>query len=110
MRALTDGLGETPAALLTGAGDILERFEPVESRTVDHIDWVRLRPRSADSDFETVAVGFEGERLTQIEINDRLGQQTRVWFTAISINPRLDQDAFRFEVPAGADVIREGEF
>ncbi len=109
VRPLADGLGETPAALLTGGDDILERFEPVESWTAENIAWVRLRPRSADSDFESVAVGFSAEQLVQIEINDRLGQQTRVHFSGISVNPQIDEKGFRFEVPKGADVIREGE-
>lgn len=109
VRPLGSGLGETPAALLTGGRDILERFEPVVSWYADDMAWVRLKPRSAESDFDSVAIGFSGERLVQIEINDRLGQRTQVFFSGISVNPRLDDKRFRFEVPPGADVIREGE-
>jgi outer membrane lipoprotein carrier protein len=109
VRPLAAGLGETPAALLTGERDILERFEFVSSWSGEQITWVRLRPRSGDSDFDSVAIGFAGERPVQLEINDRLGQQTRLFLSEIEMNVRISDDTFRFQVPAGVDVIREGE-
>jgi outer membrane lipoprotein carrier protein len=109
VRSLDAGLGETPAALLTGGREILDRFETVDSWRAEKLDWVRLRPRSTDSDFDSVAIGFDGERIAQLDIDDRLGQQTRIFFSAVSINPRLDDARFVFEVPTGADVIREGD-
>jgi outer membrane lipoprotein carrier protein len=107
VRPLTAGLGETPAALLTGDKDILERFEYVSSWTTEQVLWVRLRPHSADSDFESVAIGFDGERPVQLELHDRLGQRTRLYLTEVRINVKLAADAFRFVVPEGADVIGE---
>ncbi len=109
VRPLAAGLGETPAALLTGGRDVLERFEEIAAWSGDELDWVRLKPRSADSDFESVAIAFAGNRPAQLEIVDRLGQQTRIYLTDVTLNPALTDDAFHFEVPEGADVIREGE-
>ena len=109
VRPLAAGLGDTPAALLTGARDVLDRFEYVSSTTGDHITWVRLKPRSADSDFESVAIGFTGEKLVQLELNDRLGQQTRLYLSDIEVNAKVADDTFHFQVPDGVDVIREGE-
>jgi outer membrane lipoprotein carrier protein len=109
VRPLAEGLGETPAGLLTGERDMLERFEYVSSWSGEGIAWVRLKPRSADSDFDSVAIAFDGERPVQLEINDRLGQQTRVVFSDIELNVPVAEQAFRFEVPPGVDVIREGE-
>ena len=43
----------------------------------------------------------------QFELNDRLGQTTRVEFNDIQFNPILDTDEFRFKIPEGADVIDE---
>jgi outer membrane lipoprotein carrier protein len=108
VRPLAAGLGETPAALLTGARDVLDRFEYVSSSMADHVTWVRLKPRSADSDFESVAIGFTGEKLVQLELNDRLGQQTRLYLSDIEMNAKVADDTFRFQVPDGVDVIREG--
>jgi outer membrane lipoprotein carrier protein len=107
VRPLSAGLGETPAALLTGDKAILERFEYVSSWSGDRVQWVRLRPRSADADFESVAIAFDGERPVQLELQDRLGQQTRLVFSDVRLNDKLADDAFRFEVPEGVDVIGE---
>ena len=109
VRPLAAGLGETPAALLTGARDMLDRFEYVASWSGDQVSWVRLRPRSADSDFESVAIGFTGDKPVQLELDDRLGQQTRVFLSEIELNAKVADDTFRLQVPDGVDVIREGE-
>jgi outer membrane lipoprotein carrier protein len=110
VRPLAAGLGDTPAALLTGGRGVLDRFETVSSWSGDELAWVRLKPRSRDSDFESVAIGFAGESLSQLELEDRLGQRTRVYLTNLSLNPAIGDDSFRFDIPPGADVIREGEF
>lgn len=109
VRPLDAGLGETPAALLTGERAALDRFEHVKSWMADGLAWVRLRPRSADSDFESVAVAFAGEVPARLELVDRLGQTTRLVFSRASLNPHLAANLFTFEVPEGVDVIREGE-
>lgn len=109
VRPLVAGLGETPAALLTGERAILDRFEYVNSWAGENVVWVRLRPRSADSDFDSVAIAFAGRDPVQFELNDRLGQQTRMFFSELQINVPVDKSLFQFQVPAGVDVIREGE-
>jgi chaperone LolA len=109
VRPLAAGLGETPAALLTGDRAVLDRFELVESWSSDGVAWVRLKPRSTDSDFESVAIGFSGDKPVELRIDDRLGQQTRLFLSDIELNPKLAASAFAFEPPAGVDVIREGD-
>lgn len=109
VRPLAAGLGATPADLLTGERDILERFELVSSWTGEQMLWVRLRPRSADSDFDAVAIGFQGDRPVELELHDRLGQQTRLYLSDITLNGPVSDDTFRLTVPEGVDVIREGE-
>jgi outer membrane lipoprotein carrier protein len=108
VRPLAAGLGETPAALLTGGRDILERFDYVSSWSGDRLTWVRLKPRAADSDFDSVAIAFAGDTPVQLELNDRLGQQTRLYLSDVRTNVSVADDTFHFEVPAGVDVIREG--
>jgi outer membrane lipoprotein carrier protein len=108
VRPLSAGLGETPAALLTGERDVLNRFEFVSTWSGDRVTWVRLKPRSEDSDFESVAIAFAGDKPVQLEINDRLGQQTRVYLSDIELNVKIADDAFHLKVPDGVDVIREG--
>jgi outer membrane lipoprotein carrier protein len=109
VRLLDEGLGETPAALLTGAVDVLDRFEFRGSETIDGRLWVDLGPRSAAGDFEQVRLGFDGGELTRLELRDRLGQTTRLAFTAVEQGAALPDGVFTFDVPDGVDVIGEDE-
>lgn len=109
VRPLRAGIGDTPAALLTGQQDVLQRFSLVRSWASDGLVWVALRPKAADSDFAELRLAFDGKRLARLDLDDRLGQQTRVEFTEVKLNPRLDPGTFTFTVPPGADVIDEDE-
>ncbi len=107
VRDLKAGLGNTPAALLTGDLAVLDNFEVVETTQTDNILWLQLVPVKRDGDFDRISLGFFGPRLVQFELKDRLGQTTRVEFNDIQLNPTLDSDEFRFKIPEGADVIDE---
>jgi outer membrane lipoprotein carrier protein len=109
VRRLSSGIGDTPAALLTGRESVLERFKVEKSWTGDGLALVRLVPRSADSDFAAVTLGFDGPALRRLLLDDRLGQQTRIDLTDVRVNPQLAPDLFRFLAPPGADVIDESE-
>jgi chaperone LolA len=109
IRRLTAGIGDTPAALLTGKESVLDRFRIEKSWTADGLALVRLLPRSADADFAGVTLGFDGPVLRLLLLDDRLGQQTRVDLTDVRLNPVLAPDVFRFTPPPGADVIDDSE-
>jgi outer membrane lipoprotein carrier protein len=109
IRRLTSGIGDTPAALLTGKETVLERFTVEKSWMEDGLAMVRLLPRSADTDFAGVTLGFDGPELRRLLLDDRLGQQTRIDFSAVRINPRLSPEVFRFQTPSGADVIDDSD-
>jgi outer membrane lipoprotein carrier protein len=109
IRRLSAGIGDTPAALLTGRESVLERFRVEKSWTAEGLALVRLVPKSADSDFAAVTLGFDGPALRRLLLEDRLGQQTRIDLLDVRINPKLAPDLFRFPAPPGADVIDESE-
>jgi outer membrane lipoprotein carrier protein len=106
VRALEQGLGSTPAMLLSGAGKVGDAFAPVAVQAQGDWTWCRLRPKQEGSDFEQVSLAFDrrGE-LAAMELRDKLGQATVIEFGALRRNPPLDEALFRFEPPAGADVI-----
>lgn len=105
IRQLEEGIGDTPAALLTGKQNVLERFNVSRSWKADGLQWVALAPKAADADFAAVRLGFEGLKLVNLQLDDRLGQQTQLEFSRVEINPRLDDGSFHFDIPPGADVI-----
>jgi outer membrane lipoprotein carrier protein len=109
VRRLDEGLGETPAALLTGSVDVLERFEILGSEDQEELLWVHLGPRSESGDFDSIRLGFNGPLLTRLELRDRLGQTTRLVFSAVEQGAVLPDAVFTFDVPDGVDVIGEDE-
>jgi len=103
------GLRDTPAALLTGEQDVLDRFAIERSWREDGLDWVELSPRQPESDFSSLELAFAGVELRHLSLRDRLGQLTRIEFSAVELNPELADGLFIFEVPPGVDVIGDGE-
>jgi outer membrane lipoprotein carrier protein len=109
VRGLEQGLGSTPAMLLSGAGRVGASFASVGVERDGDWTWCRLRPSPHASDFETVSLAFSAKgELAAMELADKLGQTTRIDFSELTRNTRLDDALFRFEPPAGVDVIGDG--
>jgi outer membrane lipoprotein carrier protein len=109
VRNLDAGLGETPAALLSGDVAALDRFEYQGASTRDGLRWLELKPRSQESDFDSIWLAFDNGNLSQLALEDRLGQTTRIYLSDVEMNANIDDDVFKFEVPDGADIIGENE-
>ncbi|HJP39194.1 MAG TPA: outer membrane lipoprotein chaperone LolA [Gammaproteobacteria bacterium] len=109
IRRLAVGIGDTPAALLTGDEAALEHFVLLDSWLAEGQQWLQLAPVSSEADFSIVDLGFTAGELQQIIFVDRLGQRTRVSLFDIDRSLRLGDADFQFEIPAGVDVIDEKE-
>jgi len=109
VRPMLESLGETPAALLSGDADVLDRFEYQGFDRRKGLIWVRLRPISAASDFAYIRLGFDARHLVQLELEDRLGQKIHMTFDRIRVNQPIDNGAFRLKVPDGVDIIGDGD-
>jgi len=106
VRALEQGLGSTPAMLLSGSGKVGDAFESVAVQQQGDWTWCRLAPKQPGSDFEQVSLAFERKgELAAMELRDKLGQVTVIEFGGLKRNVALDKGLFRFEPPPGADVI-----
>lgn len=105
IRRLDAGLGETPAALLTGAADVLDHFDYRGSEIDGDVRWLRLEPRAAESDFSGIELGFNGTELQRIFLTDRLGQRTRIFLSNVDTANTVADEFFVFQVPEGVDVI-----
>ena len=94
-------LSATPAILLSGTKPLDEIFTIKELST----DRVLLTPKTDDSNITSLRLAFADGLLTRIEAHDTFGNTTTFSFSNVVRNPPLKQDIFRFEPPAGADVI-----
>jgi len=98
-------LTATPASLLSGRDKASERFAVATGTPHDGLEWVVLTPKAGDTDFREVRLGFHGDSLQRMELEDRLGQTTRIAFSGLERNIQLPPDLFTFEPPPGVDVV-----
>ena len=98
-------LGNTPAMLLSGAEPVQKKFHLKELGHHEGFDWLELKPRNKDSNFESIRLAMEGDIVRAMEMHDALGQTTRLYFHEVRRNPPIAAERFRFEPPEGVDVI-----
>lgn len=98
-------LGGTPAALLAGDNAFEKNFTLRELGEREGMEWLEAIPKTQDSGFEKIHLGFAGNDLKAMELFDNFGQTTSLFFARLERNPPLAASLFRFTPPAGADVI-----
>lgn len=102
-------LASTPAALLASTADLKAlqgEFTLENAPAQDGQDWVLATPKARDGQIQAVRIGFKGEQLSTLDIQDSFGQRSVLRFTGFQANPALPADTFQFKPPAGADVVR----
>jgi len=108
VRSLEQGLGATPAMLLSGSGKVGDAFAAGPIERQQGLTWYRLAPKRQGSDFERVSLGFDRRNeLAAMELVDKLGQTTTIEFSRVKRGAALGDSLFRFVPPNGADVIGE---
>ncbi len=106
-RKLAAALGSSPAALLAGDNALEKNFALKEGGSSDGIEWVDATPKSQDSGFQHLRIGFVGDTLRAMELTDAFGQVTTIAFENFERNPQLPASQFRFTPPRDADVLEE---
>lgn len=108
-RAQAQALGSTPAALIAAAPDLraLQADFTLESAPErDGLQWVKATPKTKDGQLQGIQVGFQGDALAALEIQDSFGQRSVLKFSKVEVNPALPAGTFVFKAPAGADVLK----
>jgi outer membrane lipoprotein carrier protein len=100
-------LAGSPAALLAGEGvaALEKHFTLKDDGAKDGLEWLEATPKSKETGFERVRMGFAGSELRAMELTDSFGQQTSLLFSKVEKNPALPATHFRFTPPKGADVL-----
>lgn len=98
-------LGRTPVMLLSQPRPLEEDFHVEEQGEIEGMNWLALTPREAGSDFERLLIGMDEGQVRMMVLYDQFGQQTRIRFGDMDINPDIPAARFRFEPPPGVDVM-----
>ena len=107
VRQQASGLGDTPVGLLAddagpGGAYLIEQIGEQGG-----ILWIALFPKSQNSAFSQIQLGFDSGTLRFVQMLDQMDQITRVRFENIEVNAVVDPRVFVLSIPEGVDVIRE---
>jgi outer membrane lipoprotein carrier protein len=107
VRKYDRALGTSPAALLAGSNEIEKNYRFSTVGNQDGLDWLEAVPRTQDTAFERIRLGFGKAGLEAMELRDQFGQITVIKFSTIERNAKIPPETFTFTPPKGADVISE---
>jgi outer membrane lipoprotein carrier protein len=110
VKRLKGAIPASPASILFGSNDFEHDFQIKNDGNRDGIEWILATPRSQDSTFERIRIGFRDGLPVAMDLADSFGQTTELRFSGLQRNPRIDQAQFQFEPPKGADVLQEPSF
>ena len=105
VKLMDKALSATPLALLSGAAPIEDTFTVGEQVKRGGLQWFELHPKTSETDFESLWIGFKGDTLAAIELADRFGQSTRLSFSNLERNVQINPATFIFIPPPGVDVV-----
>lgn len=105
IRSIDATLRATPALLLTGGAALEDAFNIVSAGERDGMSWVKLTPRADDSDFQHVRLGLKDQAPSVMELDDSLGQTTRIRFSDVELNPSIADARFTLDIPDDVEVV-----
>jgi outer membrane lipoprotein carrier protein len=107
IKKLGNALGSSPAAILFGSNDLEKNFKLSEGGTRDGLEWLTATPKTKDTTFEQIGIGLKDGTPQEMELKDSFGQTSVLHFKNFQRNPALGANAFKFEIPKGADVLNQ---
>lgn len=96
----------SPLAALIDPAKLDAQFNVQDAGSKDGLSWLALSPkREGDSGFRSARLGFGQGGLVRMHVVDALGQRTEIRFDDWRKNPAFKPATFKFQPPAGVDVI-----
>ncbi len=105
IRSIGASLRATPARLLSGGTGLKQAFKIHNAPNKNGLDWLVLTPRSNNAQFKTIRLGLQNNQPKVLQLQDKLGQHTRITFTHIRINPKIPDKRFTLHVPNDVTVV-----
>ena len=110
VRNLSDVIDQSAAEIITGEGNIEDRFIVDDLGTQGALAWVSISPMDPESSqFESMRLGFDEITLRTMEILDALGDTTRIQMFDVVLGSDFQDKVFQFELPEGVDLIDSRE-
>ena len=101
---LEQALRGAPLAMLLRRSDVRGAFRAAREFARGGLVWTALEPRG-ESAVSGLEVGLRGGALARLRFTDALGQEVRLRFREVRVNPPLRPADFAYRPPAGADVL-----
>jgi outer membrane lipoprotein carrier protein len=108
VQPLDAAMGATPLGLLMGQTRVTVGFAVKDLGESLGERWFELRPLAEDSQFNIIRIALADGILSALELDDALGQTTRLRFEDVAANVDIDPGLFQFIPPPGVDVIGDG--
>lgn len=105
VRPAAEALQGTPVALLSQKQTLTDSFVVSDLGAEQGARRLRLTPKAKDSDFQSVDLWLKSATPVRMLFKDQLGGATDIRFSDIRSNGRVDAGLFRFQPPAGVEVI-----
>lgn len=107
IRPFSDDLQKTPTLLLTADIETLRKhFSIKRSEQPNKTEKFTLTPKVTDGLFQQLTLVFVDGQLAEFNIEDSLGQLSKIALSNQKRNQPIDEVIFTFIPPAGVDIIK----
>lgn len=107
VKKLDERLTQTPALLLSGDISRISQSFDITSKEQGEVMDFTLKPKTKDSLFDSLRLSFRRGLVNDMQLIDTTGSRTNILFNGVKVNEPVPAGKFKFDIPAGADVIKE---
>lgn len=104
VRAYQEDLRQLPALIF---GSSREQLAAGFDISQNGADTFRLVPRDLSGFVQTLVLRWQGEQPVELQVEDNLGNRTRLQLSTVRLNTIQDNSLFHFQTPPGASVLDE---
>ncbi|MEN9433736.1 MAG: outer rane lipoprotein chaperone LolA [Pseudomonadota bacterium] len=105
VKPMSQALSAAPVGLLLNKQAVEKQFRITDLEPSGGLEWFNLVPHRRDSDFTAMDLGVSERGIQEMILRDKFGQETKIRFNGMSLNPNIPANRFQFTPPAGVDVI-----
>ncbi len=108
IKPLEKAFGNQPAMLLTSsAREMQQHFIVSTVPSGNKMREFQLEPKDPQADFNWIRFYFNGNMISKMQINDKIGQLTDIVFSEVKRNTAVSKSDFIFAPPKGVDIIKD---